>query len=103
MSTLAQANRAERAAEQMTGWAFEDASDTYRELAARITTPGGTYLTFPNQCTCRDWEKRGPVLGTGEIELCKHQIGLRIWNGRRNASLPVIEKPKPVDHSHLWD
>lgn len=90
---LAQVSRIERAVAEMAGWQIEDVSDFYREPAARITTSGGRYVTFSNQCSCPDWSKRGPVIGTGEIQCCKHQVALTIWRQLRNQTPVELVDP----------
>jgi hypothetical protein len=74
-NTPAQRDRLIRAQVSLASYRIESCSDGMKEAACHVISPAGrSYLCFPNHCTCGDWTNRGPVLGTGEIEACKHQV-----------------------------
>ena len=95
-ATPAQLARIDRALAEGGSYTYEDSSAVYEEAAVRVSSlSGNTYLCFPDgHCTCRDWSDRGPVIGTGEIELCKHTIAAYV---SAQFVEPAGEAPVPFE------
>jgi hypothetical protein len=97
--TEAQNKRVESALAECGAYRFEEASDTYREPAVRVTGKSGeTYLCFITPtpgCTCPDWSRRGPI-GTGDIDLCKHIVGAYVCGQFVHPADPE-PAPSPAD------
>jgi hypothetical protein len=90
--TPAQVARFERALQESGSYEYEDFSAIYEEAAVRVKTlSGNSYLCFPNQCTCPDWSERGPIIGDGSIECCKHIIACHI----EAQFVEPLEQPAP--------
>jgi hypothetical protein len=94
--TAAQRARLIRAQQEGDSYRYQDASAVYEEPAVQVSTANGQYLCFPDHCTCPDWTNRGPVIGTGEIAFCKHQLACEMNAQFVLPMLPTVDEPGEV-------
>jgi hypothetical protein len=100
-ATQLQLDRINRALAECDGYEYTDRSDFYQEPATSVKTlSGNTYLVFPNQCGCRDWEERcwGQIDEHGRETACKH-----ILSAFFTGNLMYPEDPSPAQGEEVAD